>query len=264
MIKTLIVLFIIPIVVTLISRTDRSTSEELLASHVYNWNALEVERTNSGERRQILDGPTDEFARLEIHATTLNPGQAPHSSHVHADEEELIIVKEGTIKQTFAEKSRILPAGSAVLALSGVEHGISNAGITPTTYYIVKWKTREFTKDSVDTSPRSFMINWNDVEFKSTEKGGRSDVYRSATNMLTELEMHVTTLKPGMTSHAPHQHTDAEIIIVLSGTVEETIFDSPYRAEAGSVIYLASNDLHGIRNVGDTACEYYAIRWIPK
>jgi len=251
-------------VVTLNHKNDSSTGEKHLASNVYNWNNLELEKTKSGERRQVLDGPTDGFDRLEIHATTLMPGQAPHDSHVHADEEELIIVKEGTINQTFGEESKILPAGSAVLALTGVEHGISNAGNTQATYYIIKWETPHFAKDSEDTAPRSFMINWDDLEFTPTEKGGRRDVYRSATNMLTELEMHVTTLKPGMTSHAQHTHADEEIIIILKGNVEEMINDKPCKAEAGSVIFLGSNDPHGIRNAGDTPCEYYAIRWIPK
>jgi len=264
MIKSIITLIFTAIAAGLNYSNNSMPEEKHLQSKVYNWDYLEVEKTDSGERRQVLDGPTGGFERLEIHATTLMPGMAPHSSHVHADEEELIIVKEGTIKQTFGEESKILPAGSAVLALSGVEHGISNAGITQATYYIVKWKTRGFTKDSGDTSPSSFMINWNEVEFKTNEKGGRKDVYRSATNMLKELEMHITTLKPGMTSHDPHQHADEEIIIVLNGKVEETISDKPYRAENGSVIFLGSNSLHGISNAGDIACEYYAIRWIPK
>ena len=238
--------------------------EKYLESRVYNWNSLEVERTNSGERRQVLDGPTEGFDRLEIHITTLNPGMAPHSSHVHADEEELIIVKEGVIKQSFGQESKILPSGSAILALSGVEHGINNAGNIPATYYIIKWKTPGFKKDPANIEPRSFMINWNDLDFKQTEKGGRRDVYRSPTNMLNELEMHVTTLKPGMTSHAQHTHADEEIIIVLKGTVEETIKDNPIKAETGSVIFLKSNDPHGIRNAGESECEYYAIRWIPK
>ncbi len=264
MIKTLIVLLFIPIAVTIDYGVDSAIVEKHLASNIYNWNNLKVEKTASGERRQILDGSTDEFARLEIHATTLTPGQAPHASHTHAEEEELIIIKEGSIKQTFGEKSMILPAGSAILALTGVEHGLSNVGSTQATYYIIKWKTHDFTRDSKDTSPQSFMINWDEIEFKPTEKGGRRDVYRSATNMLSELEMHVTTLMPGMTSHAQHTHADEEIIIVLKGTVEETINDKPYKAETGSVIFLKSNDPHGIRNMGDIPCEYYAIRWIPK
>lgn len=264
MIKIFIAFIFVPIVFASNYKPNGMSSEKHLTSLVYNWNSLIIEKTTSGERRQVLDDPTDFFDRLEIHATTLLPGQAPHSSHLHADEEELIIVKEGTIRQSFGAETKILPAGSAVLALSGVEHGLSNAGNTQATYYIIKWKTPDFSQTPGDTTARSFMINWDDLEFKQTEKGGRRDVYRASTNMLTELEMHVTTLKPGMISHAQHTHTDAEIIIILKGTAEETINDKPFKAEAGSVIYLEPNDPHGIRNAGTTPCEYYAIRWIPK
>lgn len=235
-----------------------------LESKVHNWNSLEVQTTNSGERRQVLDGQTKVFDRLEIHVTTLLPGKAPHLSHTHQDFEELIIVKEGKIKQTVGSEEKILGPGSIVLAMPGDEHGLSNAGDSNASYYIIKWRTNEFTKQSITAPQSSLMLDWKEFDYKKTSKGGRRHVLRQATSMLQELEMHVTTLNEGMTSHGQHTHADEEIILVIKGEVEELINDQPNKAEAGSLIFLNSNIPHGIRNIGVGQCEYFAIRWIPK
>ncbi len=240
------------------------TGSEKLESKVHNWNTLEVQSTNSGERRQILDGQSKVFERLEIHVTTLRPGKAPHGSHTHQDFEELIIVKEGKIKQTVGSEERILGPGSIVLAMPGDEHGLSNAGKTNASYYIIKWRTHDFKKPSTTSSQKSLMYDWNEFEYKKTSKGARRTVLRQATSMLQELEMHVTTLNEGITSHGQHTHGDEEIILILKGEVEELIDDQPHKAEAGSLIFLNSNIPHGIRNIGEGQCEYFAIRWIPK
>ena len=240
------------------------TSDQPLKANVYNWDKLKVENKTTGERRQILDGKTEVFDHFEIHVTTLLPGKAPHGSHAHNDHEELIIIKEGKVKQTIGDEEKILGPGSIVLAMPGDEHGISNAGETMASYYIIKWKTPDYKMTDRSEKHKSFMIDWNEMEFKVTKKGGRRQVVRQATSMVDELEMHVTTLNEGVTSHGQHTHLDEEIIVVLKGDVEELIDDHPYQAEAGSLIYLSSMIPHGIRNIGQQQCEYYAIRWIPK
>ncbi len=107
----------------------------------------------------------------------------------------------------------------------------------------------------------STVFDWERIEVKPNEKGARRAFFESATALTPYLEMHVTTLKPHTASHAPHRHVDEEFIIVKEGMVEETINGVPHVVGPGSVIFLASNDPHGIRNVGDTEASYYAIRW---
>ena len=250
--------------IILFSCKSEVTNTPQLESKVHNWRLLDVEKTSSGERRQILDGQTLVFDQLEIHATSLNPGQAPHASHVHQDSEELVIIKDGFIKQTIGEEEKILGPGSIVLAMPGDEHGISNAGETMATYYIIKWRTQNFSALSLNKRQPSVMLNWEDFVVDTNEKGNRRNVIKQPTIMVDELEMHVTTLNEGMKSHDQHTHIDEEIILVLSGEVEELINDVPHKAEAGSVIFLNSEIPHGIRNIGDGPCSYFAIRWIPK
>jgi uncharacterized cupin superfamily protein len=75
--------------------------------------------------------------------------------------------------------------------------------------------------------------------------------------------MHITTLNPGQTSHPPHQHVNEELIIIREGECE-TLSDGKWiHVGPGSVVFNASNSLHGFRNVGTTPATYHVINWSP-
>jgi (S)-ureidoglycine aminohydrolase len=235
---------------------------EKINTSVFDWKKMKVEKTKSGERRQILEGKTNVFDYFEIHVTTLNPGNAPHGSHVHADMEELIIVKEGLVEQNINGDKKLLGPGSVVLALPGDEHGIRNAGDTEASYYIIRWKTSK--KDNLvqtEKTGSSGFYNWNDIEFLPTAKGGKRQFMNRPTVLLENLEMHVTTLNEGIMSHAEHVHSNEEIILVIKGEVEESIDGIPHRLGPGSLIFLTDNVPHGIKNAGKGQCEYFAFKW---
>jgi quercetin dioxygenase-like cupin family protein len=78
---------------------------------------------------------------------------------------------------------------------------------------------------------------------------------------LDELELHVTTLNPGQASHPPHQHPNEELVIIREGTIEALVQGEWKRVGPGSVIFNASNQLHGLKNVGDTPATYHVINW---
>jgi quercetin dioxygenase-like cupin family protein len=107
----------------------------------------------------------------------------------------------------------------------------------------------------------SSVFDWKTIEAKQTEVGSVRSFFKSRTATLDELEMHVTTLKPGMTSHAPHRHPNEELIIVKQGTVETLSNGEWKRVGPGSVIFNASNQLHGLRNVGNDEAIYHVINW---
>jgi XRE family transcriptional regulator, regulator of sulfur utilization len=73
------------------------------------------------------------------------------------------------------------------------------------------------------------------------------------------LEMHETILAPGTETHAPHKHLHEEVVIVVEGSVEAFVDGTTEKAEAGSVIYFASNQMHNARNAGTVNCRYYVI-----
>jgi (S)-ureidoglycine aminohydrolase len=237
-------------------------SNEKITTSVYDWEKIEVVKTKSGERRQFLKGKTSVLDYLEIHVTTLNPGKAPHGSHIHADGEELIIVKEGLIEQSINGVKKVVGPGSVILALPGDDHGIWNVGDTKASYFIIKWKTDE--KPNVERaklSGGSKFYDWKDIEFQTTKKGGKRQFMRRTTALLEELEMHVTTLDEGVMSHGEHVHDSEEIILVIKGEVEESIDGTPHRVGPGSLLLLTDKVSHGIKNVGKGQCEYFAFKW---
>jgi len=256
--KQLILLFLLPFLCFGVY----AQNTKKLSTYAYDWNKLVVKKTKSGERRQIFEGHTNELSYFEVHVTTLNPGKAPHGSHVHSDMEELIIVKEGLIEQTINGHKKKLGPGSVILALPGDDHGIWNAGDTKASYYIIRWRTGD--KPNLARSKESGgskFYDWQDIEFKTTKKGGRRQFMQRPTALLEELEMHVTTLNPGITSHGEHVHDPEEIILIIKGEVEESINGNKHRVGPGSLILLMDDVPHGIQNVGEGQCEYFAFKW---
>jgi XRE family transcriptional regulator, regulator of sulfur utilization len=51
------------------------------------------------------------------------------------------------------------------------------------------------------------------------------------------------------------------LIIVKEGTVESLVDGQIKRVGPGSVIFQASNQMHSIRNVGQTLATYHVIKW---
>src|SRR5512133_790378 len=97
------------------SQTPSAASKpsEKLTSHVYRWDELKVEPTPTGVRRALFDGPTTSLDKLHGHITTLNPGEKSGDPRLHL-QEEVIIVKEGTLEVTYDGNVRTAPAGSVI------------------------------------------------------------------------------------------------------------------------------------------------------
>jgi len=108
---------------------------------------------------------------------------------------------------------------------------------------------------------QSAAFDWNSIPAKQTAVGSVRSFFKAPTATLDELELHVTTLNPGQTSHAPHQHPNEELVIIREGTVEALVQGEWKRVGPGSVIFNASNQLHGLKNVGDTPATYHVINW---
>jgi len=107
----------------------------------------------------------------------------------------------------------------------------------------------------------SSVFLWDQIPVKETAVGSSRQFLRAPTATLDELEIHVTTLKPGQTSHAPHQHANEELLIMKEGTVEALVNGEWKKVDTGSVIFQASNQLHGIRNIGTGPATYHVVNW---
>ena len=107
----------------------------------------------------------------------------------------------------------------------------------------------------------SQVFDWTTLTATPNKTGEVRRVVQQPTATLDELEMHITTLKPGEASHPPHQHPNEELLIIREGTVEALVAGEHKRIGPGSIIFQASNQLHNIRNVGDVPATYHVINW---
>lgn len=103
--------------------------------------------------------------------------------------------------------------------------------------------------------------DWNTLKVQKTAIGETRTIAKGPTATLEELEMHVTTLNPGLESHPPHKHPNEELVIIDKGTVEALINGEWKRLGPGSVILNASNVMHALKNVGSTPAQYHVINW---
>jgi quercetin dioxygenase-like cupin family protein len=114
-----------------------------MTSGVFDWTKLKVESTAVGQRRAVFDSPSTLMDQVECHVTTVKAGLAPHAPHKHF-EEELIIVKDGTLEVTLNEtETTTVGPGSVIFAASNEMHGMKNVGDRPATYHVFKWRARD-------------------------------------------------------------------------------------------------------------------------
>lgn len=115
-------------------------AKPVMGSVALDWSQLEVKPTKSGERRHLFQAPTATLDELEGHVTTLNAGETAHAPHQHP-EEELIIVKEGTIEVVQGGVTNRVGAGSVIFHAANVPHGMRNVGGGVASYHVFKWSS---------------------------------------------------------------------------------------------------------------------------
>jgi len=107
----------------------------------------------------------------------------------------------------------------------------------------------------------SRAVAWESLKAEPTKVGEVRHVFQAPTATLDELESHITTLNPGQVPHAPHKHPDEEVLCLKEGTLEAYIGSETTRVGPGSVLFFASNQLHGVKNVGTTPATYFIVKW---
>jgi len=240
-------------------------------SMVFDWNDLKSQPTANGSRRDVTNLPTATLEGFESHITTLNPGAISHPPHRHP-REEFIILKEGTLDVAINGKITRAGPGSLLFFASNDLHNVKNVGDTPATYLVFNLATA-----ATKTAPAegaaaaalpgklsSGVFEWSKLGVKPTKTGERREIFNSPTVTCKSLEAHVTTLNPGESPHAPHHHPDEELVVVKEGLMEATINGVSRRAGPGSIFFYASNDEHGMKNVGTTAATYYVFRVVTE
>jgi quercetin dioxygenase-like cupin family protein len=120
----------------LLSVEDPSAPQSSLPSTMYTFENLPVRTVNNAQFRDVLKGRLATGESLEVHETTLPPGDAPHPPHHHVHSE-MWLIREGTVEIAVSGKTYRLGPGSVGFVHSNDEHGIKNVGATPAIYFVV-------------------------------------------------------------------------------------------------------------------------------
>jgi mannose-6-phosphate isomerase-like protein (cupin superfamily) len=232
-----------------------------IGSGVYHWNEFPVKKDSLRESRKILQGTTAEFEYFSIHATTQFKGAAARPSHAQKDIEELIIIKEGTMKCTVGNKTVVLGKGSVLLIPPLEQQQLENIGKGPLTYYVLQFRSKKMNIERSTLAGGVLLLNYDSLKYTEANNKGSRKFFDRPTAMCDNYEMHITYLKQKGPSHAPHQHVDTEIIIVIEGDAEMTVDGKNYTGGAGDLFIAESNKLHGVGNAGEKPCSYYAFKW---
>ncbi len=105
----------------------------------------------------------------------------------------------------------------------------------------------------------SHAYRFEDLPVRSNGANRFRAVLDGQTHAGARLEIHETTLAPGASPHPPHRHIHEEIFLMREGAVEVTISGKTTRLGPGGVAFIASNDLHGLRNAGETPANYFVL-----
>ena len=199
-------------------------------------------------------GPTRTLAEMECHASVLVPGHSPHPPHAHR-EEELLVPLHGEAELVIAtsptdpgpRRERVRP-GSLVYYPAWQHHTIRNPGSEPIAYLMFKWHAAAH-DEAAPLGTRIFEYSTGVAD--AAAPFHTRLLFEEPTGCLGKLHAHSTVLQPGG-GYDPHIDAYDVAIVVLSGTVE-TLGQT---VGAGSVVYYAAGELHGMRNVGAEPARY--------
>ncbi len=218
-------------------------------------------RASAGRQFQsfpVLHGSTEMVADFECHASVLAPGMSPHPPHEHA-EEEILIVLDGLAELVLrapgpeVSYARLLAGpGEFIFYPPFSSHTIYNAGPTPLSYLMFRWRSAE--RDDLRALGRShyrFPAEHCDFPPAGIRLVTMHRILDSRTRYLDKLHCHCTQMLPGG-GYSAHVDPHDIAIVVLQGAVE----CMGRRVRQGGVLYIPAGEPHDMVNRGGEAALY--------
>lgn len=114
--------------------------------------------------------------------------------------------------------------------------------------------------DTIDTA-RSRVFHFDQMQVQQHANGGWGRAVMHGTLPTGEfVEVHETGLPPGQMPHPPHKHRNSEFVMIREGHVEYWGPDGKREPMGpGDLVFTASDQMHGMKNVGDTMATYFVV-----
>jgi len=140
--KTVALVFVAVLATAGLAARGQSDKTSAMTSTAIEWNSLQVKTNATGSSRKFFEGPTATLDELECHASTLNPGATNHVI-LERPNDEVIIVKEGTIEAYTGDKWVRVGPGSVIFNAAGAPQSMRNPGDVPATYYVITIRPKQ-------------------------------------------------------------------------------------------------------------------------
>ena len=105
----------------------------------------------------------------------------------------------------------------------------------------------------------STTLRFEDMPAEGSGQFTAKQLLQGWTHEGCRIAMHESDLAPGGMPHPPHHHRHEEMFMIREGTLEITIAGKSARIGPGSAAYVASNEEHGVRNVGSNHAQYFVL-----
>ena len=110
------------------------------------------------------------------------------------------------------------------------------------------------------TLSTSKVIPFKSLAVRKFPNGGEQRRVISGTLTTGEfIEVHETMLPAGEMPHPPHKHPNSEMLFIQTGALEYDDDGKITPVGPGDIVFTASNQMHGLRNVGATPATYIVV-----
>lgn len=210
---------------------------------------------SAGENGRVLlfENETPTLAKLNCHYSTLAPGESPHPTHQHVDEE-IILPLRGDVEILRGETAEVIGPGTFAFHASNLPHTIRGAGTERAEYLVVRWNARaEGPEAGLPAQTFDLAAGW-DALSQVAGPAAKQVVLDEPTKLLNKLHVHLSRLDHGGVSP---EHVDPHDVLML--TVDGEIETMGERVEPENLVFHPAGVPHSIRNVGEGPSRYLVI-----
>ncbi len=121
------------------SPEDINRAHQAGGPFLMDWPDMPMKPTDKGESRQIFSRPVAWLGKIDMHATTLNPGEVSHPPHVHRSEE-IILMRSGHVQMHIGNHYYPASGGDLIFLSSGIPHALENRSKERCEYFALQWQ----------------------------------------------------------------------------------------------------------------------------